>query len=179
MREKALNEYAKVGPSPSVDGNALAPDDCDQGQDLMAFAGYPVIISCDGTPQHGTTHQGYEHIGIHVPELTPPPELNAEFRSMVRIFSPSSSPLHSLTTTPDAVMDLGRPVGLQGSALTWIPAECTAPSLDSYGNAYGDIGRGAYAPAEKDAVNQWDAFSMSALLLDVGIPSGSSHNNFR
>lgn len=120
-------------------------------------------------------------MGIHVPELTPPPELNAEFRSMVRIASPSSSPLHSLTTTPDTVTDLGQPANLQGSALSWIPVEGTVPSLVSYGNVYDDgtICRGAYIPAGKDAENQLDAFLTNAFLLDVGIPSGPSHDGFQ
>ena len=151
----------------------------------MAFAGCPVIISYDEAshiwkaPQQGTMHQGYEHMGIHAPELTPPPDLNAEFGSMMKERRSESSPFHSLTTTPDAVTDLGQLANLQGSALSWIPTEGTAPSLDSYGNVYNDGTGGAYVSAEKDVESQWNTYLPNAFLLDVGIPPGPSHDDFQ
>jgi hypothetical protein len=155
-----------------------SPVDNDQGRDLMAFAGYPAIVSFDEAshiwkvPQQAAIHQEYGNLAIHAPGTTPSPDLNTELKSMVRIAaSSSSSPFHSLSTTPDLVL----PANLQASTLSWVPTEGITPSFDSYGNVYDStLYRGAYIPTERDGENQWDGF-----LLDAGILPGSPHDSFQ
>jgi len=176
LRENALNAYAKVEPnSSSVGSGSHVFGDSNHGRDLMTFAGYPAIVSFDEAsriwkaPQQGTMHQEYEHLAINATGPTPSPDINAELKSVVRV-APSSSPLHSLSTTPDPVAGFAPPADLQSSMLSWIPTEGIVPSFDAYGNTYDDdtLYRGAYIPAEREAENQWSTF-----LLDAGILPGS------
>lgn len=153
--------------------------DGDQGRDLMAFAGYPAIVSFDEAShiwksRPGAVHQEYEHLAVHAPGSTPSPDLTTEFKSMARIASSTSSPFHSLSTTPDPGASFVPPTNLQGPMVSWMPTEGIAPSFNSYGNVYDDgtLYRGAYIPAERDAENQWNIF-----LLDAGILPGSPHDS--
>ena len=182
MREKALNAYAKVEPSSSVDSGPRVFGECDKGQDVTAFAEHPATVSFDEAsyiwkvPQQEMMDQEYEHLATREPELTPSPDLNAEFKSMVRIVSSSSSQFHSLSTTPDPAANVVPPTNSQGPASSWIPTEDIAPSFDSYGNMYdnGAMYRGAYIPAEMDGDSQWNT-----LLLGAGTLPGPPHDNFR
>lgn len=178
MREKVLDAYAKVEQNPSVDRDPHGFSDCGQGRDVMTFAGHPAVVSFDeasyiwGVPQQGTMDQEYEHLATRAPLPTPSPDLNAEFRSMVRIASSSSSPFHSLPTTPDPTANSTNP---QVHVSSWVPTESIIPSFDSCRNMYDDgtLHRGAYIPTERDAESQWGTF-----LLGAGTLPGSSHDNF-
>ena len=141
----------------------------------MAFAGYPAIVSFDEAShiwksRQGAMHQEYEHLAVHPPGSTPSPDLTADFKSMARIASSSSSPFHSLSTTPDPAASFVTPTNVQGPMIPWIPSEGIAPSFNSYGHVYddGSLYRGAYIPVEREAENQWNVF-----LLDGGILPGS------
>lgn len=150
----------------------------DQERDLRAFAGYPVMFSFGEAsrswtvPQPGAVRQEYENVAIHTPGPTRSPDLDAEFKS---IASSSSSPFHSLSTTPDPVTNLVPLANLQASMLSWMPTEGIPPSFDGYGNIHDDgtLYGGVYSPAEGDVVNQWNIF-----LLDTGIHPDSPHDNF-
>lgn len=176
MRESALTAYARVKPnSPSVDGDFPVFGDSDQNRDLMAFAGYPAIVSFDEASHiWKVPHQEYEHLTVHPPGQTPSPDINKEFKSMVRLASSPSSPFHSVSTTPDLAPNFVPPTHLQAPMSSWVPAEGIAPSFDSYGNMFDDgtLYRGAYIPAERDGDNRWNNF-----LLDAGVVSGSPHHD--
>jgi len=180
LRENALTAYAKVGSSPpSADSHAFG--ESDQGRDLMAFAGYPVIVSFGEAshiwkaPQQGAMDREYEYPAVHAPVLTPSPDPNTEFSSMAQITSSTSSPFHSLSTTPDPAPNFVLSTNLQ-APVSWMPTEGIVPSFDAYGNVYDDgtLYRSAYVPADRDAENRWDVF-----LLDTGIVPGSPHNSFQ
>ena len=179
MRENALT---KVGPNtPSADSDPHAFGESDQGRDLMTFAGYPVVVSFDEAshiwkaPQQGAMDREFEHSAVHAPGSTPSPDLNTEFSSMAQITSSTSSPFHSLSTTPDPASNFVPPTNLQAQ-VSWMPTEDIVPSFDTYENVYDDctLYRGAYVPTERDAENRWDVF-----LLDTGIVPGSPHDSFR
>jgi len=179
LRKNALKAYAKVEPnSPPVGSGSHVLGDSDHGRDLMAFAGYPAIVSFDEAsrvwkvPQEGTTHQEYEHSAIHAPGPTPSPDINAEFKSIARTASSSSSPFHSLLATPDPAAVFTPTTDLQSTMSSWIPTGDFVPSFDAYGNRCDDgtLYKGAYIPAE----NQWNTF-----FLDAGILPGPPGDNFR
>lgn len=182
LRENALTASAKVGQNPPLaDNDPHASGESDQGRDLMAFAGYPVIVSFDEAshvwkaPQQGAFDQEYEHSAVRAPGPTPSPDLNAEFNLMAQIASATQSPFHSLSTTPDPAPDFVLPANLRAS-VSWMPTEGIVPSFDAYGNVYDDgtLYRSAYVPAERGTENQWDGF-----LLDTGIVPGSPRDSFR
>lgn len=151
--------------SSSSDSDLHAFGDDDQRRDLMAFAGYPAIVSFDEAshmwkvPQQGSTSSL---------------DLNTGFKSMVRVVSSSSSPFHSPSMTPDPPANFIPPTNLQ--APSWMPTEGIVPPFDPYGSAYDDgtLYRGAYIPTEREAENQWGTF-----LLDAGTFHGSPHDSFR
>lgn len=181
LREDALAAFTKAGPnSPLAGSDPHAFGESDRGRGLMAFAGYPVIVSFDEashlwkSPQQGAMDREYEHSAVHTPLSTPPLDPNTVFSSMAQI-TPSSSPFHSLSTTPDPAPNFVLPPNFQAS-VSWMPTEVIIPSVDAYGNVYDDgtLYRGAHVPAERDAENQWDIF-----LLDTGVVPGSPHSSFR
>ena len=183
MREKVLDAYAKVEPNSSADSDPHGVSDCGQGQNAIAFAGHPGVISFDETsytwevPQRGKLDQEYEHLATRAPGPTPSPDLNAEFKSMVQIASSSSSPFYSLSTTPDPVTNFIPSADPQGPMSSWTPTKGTAPSFDSYGNVYDDgtFYRGTHIPAERDAESQWNTFLSGA---GNPPPPGPLHDNF-